>query len=70
MQHPTFDLPRLAIIPEILSQISASSAGHIHSAAIPIMALWALPFHIIIDTNLTIKTTDMADIRFGIKLRI
>lgn len=70
MKNSCLDLLGLAGIPEVLSQITAGSSGDIHFRMILVVTLRALPFHIIIDHDLTIIATDVAIIGFGVELTV
>ena len=60
MKDSGFDLFCLSGVPEILSQITTGSSGHVHTSLIFVMALRAFPFHIFIDYDLTVKTAFLA----------
>lgn len=70
MKNSCLDLLGLAGIPEVLSQITAGSSGDIHFRMIFVVTLRALPFHIIIDHDLTVIATDVAIIGFGVELTV
>ena len=70
MQHARIDLLRLAHIPEILPEITAGAARHIHLCMVFIPALRALPRQIFVNLYLPVKTAYMAVIRLCVKLRI
>ena len=70
MQHPGSDLLRLAGIPEILSQITAGTSGHVHLRVILIVALGTLPLYVLVDLYLSVIAAYMAVIRFRVKLAV
>lgn len=70
MKNSCLDLLGLAGIPEVLSKITAGSSGDIHFRMILVVTLRALPFHIIIDHDLTVIATDVAIIGFGVELTV
>jgi hypothetical protein len=70
MQHPVFNLFRLAHIPEVLAQVPAGAAGDIHLLAVFVAAIRALPNEIIIHRNLAIESAHMAVIAAGIELSV
>ena len=70
VKYPRLNLLGLTHVPEVLSEVTAGTAGNIHLAVVLIAALRALPLVVVIYYYLTIEAAYMAVIRLGVKLRI
>ena len=70
MEHAGLDFLRFALVPEILSEISAGAARDVHAALILIMTLGALPLVVVVDEDLSVKAAHVAVVALGIELGV
>lgn len=60
MKNPCLDLLCLADIPEVFTEIAASSSCDIHLIVILVAALRTFPFAVIVDDDLAVITAHVA----------
>ena len=70
MKYSCFYFFGLADIPEVFAEVTACSSGNIHLVVVLVMALRAFPLKIIVNNNLSVVTTYLAIVRFGIKFGV
>ena len=70
MKNSCFNLLGLAHVPEVLTEISACSSGHVHLVVFFVTTLRTFPFAVIIYDYLTVISTYVAIIRLGVELGV
>ena len=74
VQYTVADFLGAALVPELGADIAAGTAGYSKLVLVAVAAVRAFPYKlagfILLDQNLTVKTTAFAVIAFGIQLSI
>lgn len=70
MENSGLNLLCLSHIPEVFSQVTTGSSGHIHLAVVLVATLRTFPFALVVYNNLAVIATNVTVVGFGVKLSI